>query len=71
MDFNLELSRTGFLIMKQFLFFRIAEKSLNKANVKAERMELSRKRLSNFFKDFNEFWVDFKTSVNQDKLVRW
>ena len=34
-------------------------------------MELSRERLSNFFKDFNEFWVDLKTSVNQDKLACW
>ena len=34
-------------------------------------MELSRERLSNFFKDFNEFWVDLQTSVNQDKLTSW
>ena len=34
-------------------------------NAKAVRMELSRERLSNFFKDFNEFWVD------QDKLASW
>ena len=34
-------------------------------------MELRRERLSNFFKDFNEFWVDLKTSVDQDKLTSW
>ena len=34
-------------------------------------MELSRERLSNFFKDFNKFWVDLKTSVDQDKLTSW
>ena len=34
-------------------------------------MELSRERLSNLFKDFIEFWVDLKTSVNQDKLTSW
>ena len=34
-------------------------------------MELSRQRLSNFFKDFNKFWVDLKTSVDQDKLTSW
>ena len=34
-------------------------------------MELSRERLSNFFKDFNEFWVDVKTSVDQGKLTSW
>ena len=34
-------------------------------------MELSRERLSNFFKDFNEFWVDLNTLVDQDKLTGW
>ena len=34
-------------------------------------MDLSRERLSNFFADFNEFWVDLKTSVNLDKLTSW
>ena len=34
-------------------------------------MDLSRERLSNFFADFNEFWVDLKTSVDQDKLTSW
>ena len=34
-------------------------------------MELSIERLSNFFKDFNEFWVDLKTSVDQDRLTSW
>ena len=34
-------------------------------------MDLSRERLLNFFADFNEFWVDLKTSVNQDKLTSW
>ena len=34
-------------------------------------MELSRERLSNFFKDFNEFWVDLETSVSRDKLASW
>ena len=32
-------------------------------------MDLSRERLSNFFADFNEFWIDLKTSVDQDKLT--
>ena len=30
-------------------------KQTSKTNVKAERMELSRERLSNFFKEFNNF----------------
>ena len=34
-------------------------------------MDLSRERLSNFFADFNEFWVDLKTSVDQGKLTSW
>ena len=34
-------------------------------------MDLSRERLSNFFADFNEFWVDLKTSVDRDKLTSW
>ena len=34
-------------------------------------MDLSRERLSNFFEDFNEFWVDLKTSVDRDKLTSW
>ena len=34
-------------------------------------MELSRERLSNFIKDFNEFWVDLNTSFDQDKLTSW
>ena len=34
-------------------------------------MDLSRERLSNFFADFNEFWVDLKTSVGQGKLTSW
>ena len=32
---------------------------------------LSRQRLSNFLKDFNEFLVDLRTSVDQDKLAHW
>ena len=34
-------------------------------------MDLSRERLSNFFADFNEFWVYLKTSVDRDKLTSW
>ena len=34
-------------------------------------MDLSRERLSNIFADFNEFWVDLKTSVDQGKLTSW
>ena len=34
-------------------------------------MELSRERLSNFFKDFNKFSVDLEISVNPEKLTSW
>ena len=34
-------------------------------------MEYSGERLSNFLFYFNEFWVDLKTSVDQDKLTSW
>ena len=35
------------------------------------RMELSKERLRNFFKDFKEFWVDLENSVNREKLTSW
>ena len=34
-------------------------------------MELKRKRLSNFFKDFKKFWDDLKVNIDANKLVKW